>query len=46
MSYGLQQILILLVAIITAEPNEIICIEEPEMNLHSSSQKKIIISFS
>ncbi|MFZ0511425.1 MAG: AAA family ATPase [Candidatus Nitrosopolaris sp.] len=41
MSYGSHQTLILLVAIITAEPNETICIEEPEMNLHSSYQKKL-----
>jgi predicted ATPase len=41
MSYGLQQTLILLVLIITAESNETICIEEPELNLHSSFQKKV-----
>jgi predicted ATP-dependent endonuclease of OLD family len=41
LSFGLQQILILLVAIITAEQGQTICIEEPEMNIHSSSQKMI-----
>jgi hypothetical protein len=41
LSFGLQQILILLVAVITAEPDQTICIEEPEMNIHSSSQKMI-----
>lgn len=41
MNYGLQQTLILSVAIITAEANQTICIEEPELNLHSNSQKKL-----
>lgn len=39
MSIGLQQTLILLIAMETAQPNQTICIEEPEMNIHSTSQK-------
>jgi predicted ATP-dependent endonuclease of OLD family len=41
MSFGLQQILILRVVLITAEPDQTICIEEPEMNIHSSAQKMV-----
>lgn len=40
MSYGLQQILILLLAIMETEINETVCIEEPEIHLHATSQKR------
>lgn len=41
-SAGLHEVLILILAIKKAEPDEIICIEEPEIHLHSSSQKRLI----
>jgi len=41
-SSGLHEVLILILAINKAKPNEIICIEEPEIHLHSSSQKRLI----
>jgi len=41
MSTGLHQALILIVAIETAKSGETICIEEPEIHLHASSQKRL-----
>jgi len=41
MSTGLHEILILLFAIEKAKPNETICIEEPEIHLHASVQKRL-----
>jgi len=45
MSVGLQQTLILLVAINTVKSGAVICIEEPEIHLHSTSQKRLFKLF-
>lgn len=41
-SAGLHEALILVLAIKKAKLNEIICIEEPEIHLHSSAQKRLL----
>lgn len=41
MSTGLHQALILILAIKQSKKDEMICIEEPEINLHSSAQKRL-----
>lgn len=41
-SAGLHETLILVLAIKQAKLNEIICIEEPEIHLHSSAQKRLL----
>lgn len=41
MSTGFHQALILVLAIKQASKNQIICIEEPEIHLHSSAQKRL-----
>lgn len=41
MSTGLHESLILILAIYQARPFEVICIEEPEIHLHSSAQKRL-----
>ena len=40
-SDGLHQLMILIVAIEQAKPNHILLIEEPEVHLHASSQKRL-----
>jgi len=41
MSTGLHEVLILILAVFQAKKNEVICIEEPEIHLHASAQKRL-----
>jgi predicted ATP-dependent endonuclease of OLD family len=41
LSFGSRQLLLLLVAIEESKPSHTVCIEEPELHLHSASQKKL-----
>lgn len=40
-SFGLMQILVLVVGIITKKSNSVIFIEEPELHLHATSQRRL-----